>query len=95
MSSPTARAGLQLRSLIRPGGELELSLVSLMTPDPDPDDVVVRIDATPINPSDLGFLLAGADVSTARVSGTADHPIVTATIPIQASAGFANRHLLH
>ena len=91
MSSPTARAGLQLRSLIRPGGELELSLVSLTTPDPGPDDVIVRIDATPINPSDLGLLLAGADVGTARVSGTADHPIVMATIPNQAMAGLAAR----
>ena len=91
MSSPTARAGLQLRSLVRPGGELELSLVSVTTPDPGPDDVIVRIDASPINPSDLGLLLAGADVGTARVSGTADHSIVMATIPNQAMAGLAAR----
>jgi NADPH2:quinone reductase len=43
--------------------------------------VVVRVDATPINPSDLGLMLAGADMSAAKVSGTPDQPIVTASIP--------------
>ncbi|RZL94200.1 MAG: NADH oxidase [Variovorax sp.] len=91
MSLPTARAGLQLRSLVRQGGELELSLVSHATPPSGPDDVVVRIEATPINPSDLGLLLAGADVGTARLSGSAEHPILTATIPSQAMTGAAAR----
>lgn len=84
MNTLSTRAGLQLRSLVREDGKLELSLVSLEIPDPAPDEVVVRIEATPINPSDLALLLAGADVGTAQMSGTADHPIVTATIPEQA-----------
>src|SRR5207247_732197 len=51
------------------------------TPEPKPDEVVVRIDATPINPSDLGLMLAGADMSAAKVSGSPEDPVVTAPIP--------------
>ena len=44
--------------MIKAGGELELSLVRLPTPTPAPDEVVVRIEASPINPSDIGLLFA-------------------------------------
>ncbi|MGH7333835.1 MAG: NADH oxidase, partial [Candidatus Rokuibacteriota bacterium] len=72
---------LQLRSTARKDGTLELSLVSIPTPEPKPEEVIVRVDASPINPSDQGLLFAGADTSTAKASGTADHPVVTANIP--------------
>jgi NADPH:quinone reductase len=91
MSISTARSGLQLRSQVRQGGELELSLVSLATPNPGPDEVIIRIEATPINPSDLALLLAGAEVGTARVSGTADCPIFTASIPSDVMVGVTDR----
>ncbi len=68
---------LQLRSLAKSNGEMELSLVTTSLPKPGADEIIVRIDAAPINPSDLGLLLANADWSHARVSGTADHPTVT------------------
>jgi len=45
---------------------------------------VVRIEATPINPSDLGLLIGPADVSTLKVSGSKDMPVVTAAVPEQA-----------
>jgi len=51
------KTGLQLRSLIKKSGELELSLVNVPIPEPAGDEVVVRVEATPINPSDLGLLL--------------------------------------
>ena len=66
--------GLQLRSTVKKEGTLELSLVKVPTPEPKPDEVVVRVDASPINPSDLGLLLGGADMSTAKASGTREHP---------------------
>ena len=44
-------------------GTLELSLVSVATPEPKPEEVIVRIDASPINPSDQGLLFAGADMT--------------------------------
>ena len=73
--------GLQLRSLLKKSGELELSLVNVPTPEPADDEIVVRIEAAPINPSDLGLLIGPADMSTAQVSGTKDAPVVTAKMP--------------
>jgi NADPH2:quinone reductase len=73
--------GLQLRSLITKDARLELSLTSVEVPEPGPDEVVVRIEAAPINPSDLALLFGPADMSTAEVSGTAESPVVTAQIP--------------
>jgi NADPH:quinone reductase len=68
----------QLRSLVRADQTLELSLDTVPVPEPDPNEVLIRIEATPVNPSDLGLLLAGADVSTAAPAGTPDRPVVTA-----------------
>ncbi|MSP95736.1 MAG: NADH oxidase [Betaproteobacteria bacterium] len=82
---------LQLRSLVKKSGELELSLVSVAIAPPKPDEVVVRVDATPINPSDLGLLFGAADMSTARQSGTAARPLVTASIPQGLMQGMAGR----
>jgi len=53
-----ASKGLQLRSTVKKDGTLELSLVSVPTPEPKPEEVIVRIDASPINPSDQGLLAA-------------------------------------
>jgi NADPH:quinone reductase-like Zn-dependent oxidoreductase len=75
------KTGLQLRSLIKKTGELELSLLSVPTPEPAEDEVLVRIEATPINPSDLGLLVGAADMATAKSSGTMDAPVVTAKVP--------------
>ena len=73
--------GLQLRSLITDEGKLELSLQSVEIPEPGPDEVVVKVEAAPINPSDLALLLGPADMSTAQVSGTPESPVLTADIP--------------
>src|SRR6202043_758159 len=81
MSQPLPAQGLQLRSRVKPNEELELSLVEVDIATPAADEVVVRIEATPINPSDLGLLLGPADVSTIKRGGDAAHPVVTATIP--------------
>jgi len=70
--------GLELRSLIKSSGELEVSLIDLAVPEPGADEVLVRVEATPINPSDLGLLFGAADLSTAKISGSADHPELTA-----------------
>ncbi len=59
--------------------------------EPGADEVVVRIEASPINPSDLGLLLGAADMSTAKVSGTAASPVVTATIPAPFMRAMAGR----
>ena len=73
--------GLQMRTEVREDYTLEISLVETDVPDPGPDEVLVRIEAAPINPSDLGLLLGPADRSSIRVSGTPERPLVTADIP--------------
>ncbi|NPV21285.1 zinc-binding dehydrogenase [Bradyrhizobium aeschynomenes] len=77
----SGETGLQLRTLIKRSGELELSLVDVPTPEPGPDEVVVRIEAAPINPSDLGLLVGAADLATVKASGTKDRPVITAKVP--------------
>ena len=84
MTHPSLRTGLQLRSLVSATGQLELSLVSDTIADLGPDDVVVRIEASPINPSDIGLLFGAADMRSATASGTAINPVINAPI----AAGF-------
>ena len=81
MTTDTANTALQLRSLVKASGELEISLVRMPIPVPEPDEVVVRVEASPINPSDLGLLFGAADMSTAMLSGTPEQPVLTAQIP--------------
>ncbi len=91
MTTGIPNTALQLRSLIKKSGELELSLASVPVPAPKPDEVVVRIEATPLNPSDLGLLFGAADMSTARASGSAAQPVVTADIPAALMKAMAGR----
>ena len=83
--------GLQLRSTVKRDGILELSLVEVAIPEPKPEEVIVRIGASPINPSDQGLLFGGADMSTAKASGTPDHPVVTASMSPAALRAVAGR----
>jgi len=81
MSAQVPATALQLRSIVTADGELQLSLVSVPVVAPGEDEVVVRVEASPINPSDLGLLFGGADMTTAVASGTAEAPVITAKIP--------------
>ena len=85
------KSGLQLRSLLKKSGELELSLVNVPTPEPAEDEVVVRVEAAPINPSDLGLLIGPADMASAKVSGTKEAPVITARMPDAAMRMMAAR----
>jgi NADPH:quinone reductase len=91
MTTLTQRTQLQLRSLIRSTGVLELSLVEVPVPRPGPGEVLVRIEASPLNPSDQGLLFGAADMSAAVASGTRDRPIVTAPVPTGAMTSMAAR----
>ncbi len=91
MTTSVPTHGLQLRTLIKASGELELSLASVETPTPSADEVVIRIEATPINPSDIGLLFGAADMSAARFSGTPTAPVVTAPVPERAMKAMAGR----
>jgi NADPH:quinone reductase-like Zn-dependent oxidoreductase len=71
---------LQLRSTVRKEGHLELSLAEVDMPKPGEDDVVIRVEASPINPSDLGLLFGMADMETATLSGAGSGAVLTASI---------------
>src|SRR6195952_4469106 len=90
MSTDTT-TGLQLRSLIKKSGELEISLANVPTPEPAEDQIVVRVEASPINPSDLGLLVGAADMATAKASGTKEAPVITAKVPDAAMKAMAGR----
>ena len=91
MTNTVPKTALQLRSHLKASGELEISLADVAVPEPGPDDVVIRVEATPINPSDLGLLVGGADISTAVQSGTKDRSVITAKVPGAAMRAMAAR----
>lgn len=79
-----ADTGLQLRTRVNDDNTLTLWLEDVALPQPGPDEVLVRVEAAPINPSDLALLFGPADMSTARNSGSAERPVITADIPASA-----------
>ena len=91
MSDTSKISGLQLRSLISKDGTLELSLAKVDVPEPGPDQVVVRVEASPINPSDLGLLLGPADMATFKTSGSGESVKVTAKVPAASLPFLATR----
>jgi NADPH:quinone reductase len=80
MTEHAPEQALELRSLVTSRGTLELSLRDVPVPSPAADEVLVRVEASPINPSDLGVLIPGADMTAATVAGTPDRPVVTAPL---------------
>src|SRR5271156_2417974 len=91
MTHPLPTTSLELRSLVTEEGDLQLSLADVPVPSLAPSEVLVRVEASPINPSDLGLLLAGADVNSASVEGTSDRPVVTAPLAHGALRSLAAR----
>ena len=82
---------LELRSLVQADGSLQIHLESVPVPAPGPDEVLVQVQATPINPSDMGLLFGLADLSTVQISGSAERPVVKARIPERAMPGLTAR----
>ncbi len=73
----------------------EETLVLSIEPDevgtPAPDEIVVRMEAVPINPSDIGLLLGPADMSTVRSTTVDGHPALVADVPPQMAKAFSGR----
>ncbi|HEX4386180.1 MAG TPA: NADH oxidase, partial [Myxococcales bacterium] len=82
---------LQLRSLVKKSGELELSLQEVPVPAPKPDEVVIRVEAAPLNPSDLGVVFAGVDPAAARFEGSHDQPVIRGQLSPAALKALAAR----
>lgn len=87
MSRNLPAAGLALRSLVTADGVLELSLDEVPVAPPGEGEVLVRMEAAPVNPGDLGILLGPADLSSLRVEGG----VTRATIPQAAMPTLAGR----
>lgn len=73
--------GLQLRNRRTSDGEIELLLVDHPVQPPATDEVLIRVDATPINPSDLFGAVGAADVSLGRAGGDAGRPSLLIPLP--------------
>jgi hypothetical protein len=65
--------GRELRSMVS-DGVLRLTLEEVVIGDLAPDEIVVKVEAAPINPSDLGLLLGPADIASMRSQGSSDRP---------------------
>lgn len=91
MTEDLPATALELRSLVTSEGTLELSLQDVPVPTLAANEVLVRVEAAPINPSDLALLTAGADMANATVGGTPQRPVVTAPLSEGALAGLSAR----
>ena len=91
MNQTASREGLQIHSTVTPDGYLEISLATVETPPLGPDDVLIRVEAAPINPSDLGLLFGPADMRAATSSGTPERPVLKAPIPKELMGSVAAR----
>ncbi len=74
---------LELRSTLSDDGIVTLAVRSTDVPPPGDDQVVVRVDAAPINPSDLGMLFAGGDADASLAAGDGMYPGVS--LPVSAA----------
>ena len=90
MTESNQGTALQLRSLVKDGA-LTLSLARVPIPTVDDDEILVRVEASPINPSDLGLLLGPADLSTATLAGSGDEAVLSAKIAPQFARAVAPR----
>lgn len=77
----TPVTGIEMRSLITAEGQLRITLDSVTLTEPESEELVITVEAAPINPSDIGLLIGPADVATLRSEGTADTPVLVADVP--------------
>ncbi|HEY2682370.1 MAG TPA: zinc-binding dehydrogenase [Steroidobacteraceae bacterium] len=85
------RESLQIRSLVKADGDIELSLAVDHVPMPGPEEVVVRLEAAPLNPSDLILLLGIADWANPKVAKNAHGPVVSSPLAPAARRALAAR----
>jgi NADPH:quinone reductase len=89
MTTPdtTPTRGRGLRSTISSNGELRLQIAEREVPEPRDREVIVAVEASPINPSDLGMLLGAVDPGTLR----ADGPDLVGTVPEATLSAYRDR----
>ena len=78
MTSQTSRG---IRSEITSEGKLNISIATVEKPQPKDDEVLIKVEAAPINPSDLALLISFAsDPTSLSVAGSGDDTIATMNI---------------
>ena len=78
MSEQTSR---EIRSTVTSDGNIEISIATVEKPTPSENDVLIKVEASPINPSDLGLLISfAADLDSLSVSGSGDATVATMKI---------------
>ncbi len=82
---------LQMQSCVHENGTIECALVETVVAAPGPDEVLVEIEASPINPSDLGLMFGAADLGTARETERDGLPAVILDVPPAAMRAMAPR----
>ena len=78
MSLPTTY--LQMLSTISKEGQLRMELVEKPMPTPAADQVIIKIEATPINPSDHGVMFGWTDMSGCSSSGSGKDMVLCAPV---------------
>ena len=71
----------EIRSKVTNEGNIEISIANVEKPIPSADEVLIKVEAAPINPSDLGLLLSfAADLSSINKSGSGNETVTTMKI---------------
>lgn len=91
MTTTLPTSALQLQSLVTATGQLQIALHDVPVPAPGPDELLIRVEASPINPSDIGLLFGAADPASFQVGGTAERPVVTGQVPPALMKAMAGR----
>ena len=82
---------LQMQSCVHENATVECALVEITIPDPKPDEVVVAVEAAPINPSDLGLMFGAADLSSVQEVERNGQPALLLDVPAAAMRAMAPR----
>jgi NADPH:quinone reductase len=91
MTNTNSLDGLILHSTIQSGGTLRITLDNSAVSPPGNDEVLVRIEAAPINPSDIGLLLGAVDLATLNSDRSGDDLVLVGTVPTDRLAAMQPR----
>lgn len=91
MTSSLPTHARQLVTLLKGSGEIEVRLDRVPVPTPREDQVLVRIEAAPISPSDLALLFGAADLSNLSARGSGEDAVLTAPVPAAAVRAMSGR----